>query len=342
MTGRLRVAIVGAGYFSQFHYEAWRRCPEVELVGLAERDPERGRAMAERFGVLAVCASIQALLEETRPDLVDIITPPETHEAMIAAAAAHGVPMVCQKPLAPSLAEARALVEMAEAAGVPLIVHENFRFQPWYRHAKALLEAGRLGTPHGIAFRLRPGDGQGPEAYLDRQPYFQKMARFLIHETGIHFIDTFRYLLGEVTAVTARLRRLNPAIAGEDAGQVVFEFEGGATGLFDGNRLNDHQAENCRLTMGEMHLEGSGGVLRLDGDGGLWLKPHGAPERAEPYDWENCGFAGDSVYLLTRHILDHLTEGAPLANSGRDYLRNIEIEDAIYRSSETGRRIEIA
>ena len=340
MTGRLRVAIVGAGYFSQFQYEAWQRCPEVEIVGLAERDPGRGEAMAERFGVPDVHASIQALLEETRPDLVDIITPPETHEAMIAAATARSVPMVCQKPLAPSLAEARAVVEMAEAAGVPLIVHENFRFQPWYRHAKALLEAGRLGSPHGISFRLRPGDGQGPEAYLDRQPYFQKMERFLIHETGIHFIDTFRYLLGEVTAVTARLRRLNPAIAGEDAGQVVFEFESGATGLFDGNRLNDHEAENCRLTMGEMHLEGSGGVLRLDGDGGLWLKPHGAPERPEPYDWEERGFAGDSVYLLIRHILGHLIDGAPLVNSGRDYLRNVEIEEAIYRSSETGQRIE--
>ncbi len=341
MTDRLRVAIVGAGYFSQFQYEAWRRCPEVELVGLAERDPGRGQAMAERFDVPAVCPSIEALLEETQPDLVDIVTPPETHEAMVAAAAARAVPMVCQKPLAPSLAEARALVEMAEAADVPLIVHENFRFQPWYRHAKAVLEAGRLGTPHGIAFRLRPGDGQGPEAYLNRQPYFQKMARFLIHETGIHFIDTFRYLLGEVTAVTARLRRLNPAIAGEDAGQVIFEFESGATGLFDGNRLNDHDAEDCRLTMGEMHLEGSSGVLRLDGEGRLWFKPHGGPERPEPYDWEKRGFAGDSVYLLTKHILSHLTEGTPLANSGRDYLRNVEIEEAIYRSSETGQRIEL-
>jgi predicted dehydrogenase len=220
-------------------------------------------------------------------------------------------------------------------------VHENFRFQPWYRHAKALLGAGRLGQPHAIAFRLRPGDGQGPAAYLDRQPYFQKMPRFLIHETGIHFIDVFRFLLGEVTAVTARLRRLNPAIAGEDAGHVIFEFESGASGIFDGNRLNDHAAENGRLTMGEMWLEGSEGVLRLDGDGGLWFKPQGQTERAEPYPWQNRGFAGDSVHALIRHVADHLRHDTPVENTGRDYLRNIEIEEAIYQSHETGRRIEV-
>ncbi|MEZ5906603.1 MAG: hypothetical protein R3C69_16410 [Geminicoccaceae bacterium] len=75
------------------------------------------------------------------------------------------------------------------------------------------------------SFRLRTGDGQGPRAYLDRQPYFQQMGRFLVHETAIHFIDVFRFLLGEPEAVLARLVRLNPAIAGEDAG-VIFEFAG--------------------------------------------------------------------------------------------------------------------
>jgi predicted dehydrogenase len=237
---------------------------------------------------------------------------------------------------------AEAIVALAERAGTPLVVHENFRFQPWYRHARGLIESGRLGALHGVRFRLRPGDGQGPDAYLDRQPYFQTMERFLIHETGIHFIDTFRYLLGEVTAVTAHLRRINPVIAGEDAGIVIFEFESGATGLFDGNRLNDHDAEDYRLTMGEMHLEGSAGVLRLDGAGRLWWKPHGGPETAEPYTWEKRGFAGDSVKALQDHVVGHLRRGTPLANSGRTYLTNLRIEEAIYESDRTGRRVDLA
>ncbi len=103
--------------------------------------------------------------------------------------------VVCQKALAPGEAQAREIVETAEAAGVPLVVHENFRFSPWYREARRLLEAGTLGVPHSVAFRLRPGDGQGPSAYLDRQPYFREMPRLLVYETAIHFVDTFRYLL---------------------------------------------------------------------------------------------------------------------------------------------------
>ena len=342
MADPLRVAVAGAGYFARYHYEAWGRIEEAKLVALAEPDGARAGEMARDFAVPRTFETLEALLAEVELDLLDIATPPQTHHELVALAAAHDLAVVCQKPLAPSLDEARDIVGLAEATGIPLIVHENFRFQPWYRHAKALLDAGRLGQPHGIAFRLRPGDGQGPRAYLDRQPYFQKMPRFLIHETGIHFVDVFRFLLGEVAAVTACLRRLNPAIAGEDAGYVVFEFESGAGGLFDGNRLNDHVAENCRLTMGEMWLEGSEGVLRLDGGGRLWLKPHGGAEHEEPYPWQDRGFAGDSVYNLIRHVADHLSRGTPVENIGRVYLRNIEIEDAIYRSQGTGRRVELA
>ena len=178
------------------------------------------------------------------PTLLDIITPPKTHRAFVAAAIERRIPVICQKPFGENYADALAIIELAERANVPLVIHENFRWAPWYREAKRLIEAGQLGTLHAVAFRLRPGDGQGPRAYLDRQPYFQGMPRFLVMETAIHWIDTFRFLMGEVVAVSARLRRINPVIAGEDAGSIVFEFEGGATGLFDGNRLNDHVAKN--------------------------------------------------------------------------------------------------
>lgn len=109
---------------------------------------------------------------------------------------AYGVPMVCQKPLAPDLATAQELVAHAESADVTLVVHENFRFQPWHQEAARLVRQGLLGDLRSISFRLRPGDGQGSSAYKNRQPYFQKMERFLVHETAIHFIDTFRFIMG--------------------------------------------------------------------------------------------------------------------------------------------------
>ena len=168
------------------------------------------------------------------------------------------------------------------------------------------------------------------------------MPRFLIHETAIHWIDTFRFLMGEVTGVFARLERLNPVIAGEDAGVVVFAFEDGGTGIFDGNRLNEHVSDNPRRTMGEMWLEGSAGVLRLDGAARLHWKPHGEAEVEHHYEWQDRGFAGDAVFATQAHIVSHLRDGTALENSGRAYLRNLEIEDAIYRSSEERRWINLA
>jgi predicted dehydrogenase len=235
------------------------------------------------------------------------------------------------------------MTELAERTGVPLIVHENFRWEPWYREAKRLIEAGQLGTLHSVAFRLRPGDGQGPRAYLDRQPYFQTMPRLLVVETAIHWIDTFRFLMGEVDAVYARLRKINPVIAGEDAGYIVFEFAGGATGLFDGNRLNDHVAANPRRTMGEMWLEGSRGVLRLDGEARLWWKPHQDDEIERRYDAGPLDtFGGGACEGLQRHVVRHFLEGAPLENTAREYLTNLRVQEAVYRSNAECQRIELA
>ena len=282
------------------------------------------------------------MIAAERPDLVDIATPPPTHKSLIERAAAAGANIICQKPFTTSLDEARAATEVAEAAGVSLFVHENFRFQPWYRKIKQLLDDGTTGPLYEACFRLRPGDGQGPDAYLDRQPYFQTMPRFLIHETGIHFIDVFRFLLGEVRWVWADLQRRNPAISGEDAGIVVFGFDEGLRALFDGNRLADHAAVNRRLTMGELTLEGETGCLMLDGDGKLHHRRQGDHSATPvPFDWQDRGFGGDCVMALQRHAVAHLLDNSAAENLARDYIRNLEIEEAIYRSAEEGRRLTL-
>jgi len=339
---RVVVAVVGAGYFSQFHLLGWRNIAEAECAALADRDPATAQAMAQRFGVPRHFDALEAMLDAVQPALLDIVTPPPTHRAFVAAALERGIPVICQKPFGADFADAEAMTAHAAHAGVPLIVHENVRWSPWYREAKRLIEAGRLGALHSVAFRLRPGDGQGPRAYLDRQPYFQAMPRFLVRETAIHWIDTFRFLMGEVRAVSAHLRRINPVIAGEDAAAIVFEFDGGATGLFDGNRLNDHVATNPRRTMGEAWLEGAAGVLRLDGEARLWWKPHQGAETEHRYDrGPEDSFAGGACEALQRHVVRHLVDGAPLENGAGDYLRNLTIQEAVYASSTEGRRVVI-
>jgi len=339
----LRVAIAGAGFFSRFQIEGWKAIAGVEMVGIANRHADKADAAAHRYGIARAFESVETMLDATAPDLLDIITPPPTHRAYVGLAVARGIPVICQKPFGTSYEDAEAMVELAARARVPLVVHENFRFEPWYREAHRLVASGRLGAPHAVGFRMRPGDGQGPRAYLDRQPYFQSMPRFLIVETAIHFIDTFRYLMGEVDAVTARLRRMNPAMAGEDAGYLLFEFAGGATGLLDANRSNDHVAANPWRTLGEMWLEGSGGVLRLDGDARLWWKPHHGPEVEHAYDpGPTDTFGGGACERLQRHVVDYLARGAPLENAASDYLANLRVQEAAYVSHREGRRVALS
>ena len=227
----LKGVCIGAGYFSRFHYEAWSRIPEVEITALCDLDAARAADVAGAFRIPAVYTDVRALLDSERPDFVDIITPPSTHEAICQEAGARGVSIICQKPFAPTIEEAERIVALAATDGVRLMVHENFRFQPWHREIKKLLEEGVIGEKlHTLTFTSRMGDGWGPEAYLGRQPYFRTMPRLLVYETGVHFIDTFRFLAGEVRQVYAVLRRLNPVIAGEDCGLLVFTFESGAVG----------------------------------------------------------------------------------------------------------------
>jgi predicted dehydrogenase len=337
----LKVAAVGAGYFAQYHYDAWRRIDNVDLVGICDQDIARANSTAEHFSIPLVFDEFEMMLRETKPDVVDIITPPTSHEELVDLAITSGAAIICQKPLAATLADAYRMVAAADAHNVFFAVHENFRFQPWYLEIKKLLDQQVLGNIFGVSFRMRPGDGQGSDAYLNRQPYFQKMERFLIHETGIHFIDTYRYLFGEVRRVYAELRQLNPAIAGEDAGTILFEFDNQMRGLLDANRLVDHVAQDTRLTMGEMLVEGSIGVLRLDGAGRLFVRHQGSVESEHCYSWNNTGFAGDSVFACQSHLIDCLREKKPTPISGQHYLRNLEIEEAIYESSRTGVQIEI-
>ncbi|WP_170607540.1 Gfo/Idh/MocA family protein [Ruegeria arenilitoris] len=334
----IRVACVGAGYFSRFHYESWVRMPGAIPVGSCNRDLEKARATG-----LPAYQDILQMLETEEPDLVDIILPPVAQAKAIRTALDFGIKwMICQKPFCLSLAEAKAVTSEAEAAGATIIVHENFRFQPWYRAIKKAMDKGLIGRPLQATFRLRPGDGQGPKAYLDRQPYFQEMPRFLVHETAVHWIDTFRFLFGMPSAVYGDLRRVNPVIAGEDAGYILFDHPNGLKALFDGNRCLDHQAENLRQTMGEALIEGTEGSLVLCGDGSVELRGFGKQERQQILPPSNHdGFGGDCVHVLQSHVISGLLRGTPFENTARDYLDVIRIEEAIYRAAAEERKINL-
>ena len=333
--GIARVACVGAGYFAAYHYDAWRRIEGVELVGAVDPD----RAAAVRTGCRPF-ESLEALLTAESPDLLDIATPPDTHLALLREAVSAGVRwIICQKPFCGSLDGAREAVELARASGATIVVHDNFRFQPWYRRIRALLDAGVIGELLQISFRLRPGDGQGADAYLARQPYFRTMPQLLVHETAVHWIDTFRFLMGDPDWVFADLQTLNPVIRGEDAGLILFGYDDGRRALFDGNRLLDHAADDHRLTLGDCLVEGTGGSLALSGDGALRFRPFRDPAwQCVLPAWQGGGFGGDCVLALQSHVVHAWQHGAVPENTAAEYLPVREIEAAVYRSAQHGRR----
>ena len=336
-----RVIVVGAGYFAASHMEGWRDCG-AEVVAVCDLDAPRAAALGKRFGVARSGVDAAQLMDDLRPTLVDVVLPPAAQAPVLAQTLQRRIPTICQKPFGLGWAQARALAQQAQAQGTPLVVHENFRFTPWFRECRRLIDAGHFGRLHGISFRLRPGDGQGASAYLDRQPYFQTMPQLLVRETAVHFIDSFRYLMGEVRAVSARLRRLNPVIAGEDAGLITFEFDDERMGVFDGNRLNGHPADDLRRTLGEMWLEGEAGVLRLDGQARLWWMPHGGSEAEHVYERGGATAFGGACTALQAHVLAHLERGSPLENAAHDYLANLDVQAAIYHSHAHGRRVVMA
>ncbi|MFK7752428.1 MAG: Gfo/Idh/MocA family protein [Sedimentitalea sp.] len=337
----IRVACVGAGYFSQFHLDGWARLPGATLVGICDRDPQA----ATKTG-LAVFTDLEQMLNDTRPEILDLIIPPAGHADAIRTALDTSDTLraiICQKPFCTSLEEARDITALAEAADIPLIVHENFRFQPWYRVIRDQIAAGAIGTPLQATFRLRPGDGQGADAYQARQPYFQQMERFLIHETGVHWIDTFRFLFGDPLSVYADLRRVNPVIAGEDAGFVLFDHPNGVRVLLDGNRSLDHDAQNTRCTMGEGLFEGPAGTLTLSGDGAVHLRAFASQTQTCVLGPDTSQtFGGDCTHHLQAHVIAALENGTALENPARDYLTVVRIENAIYHSAQSQRKIQLS
>jgi len=336
----LKLCTLGAGYFSQFHYRAWQRIGDVHLAGICDHDGRATDYVAAKFPAARRYSNLEAMLDNERPDVLDIIVPPSAHLDAIRAATARGINVICQKPFCGTLSDAQQAVELAERTGTTVIVHENFRFQPWYIKLRELLGHDSMGEVYSATFRLRPGDGQGADAYLGRQPYFRDMPRFMVHETGVHYVDVFRFFFGEVQAVTARLRRINPHIAGEDAGIVVLEMDRGITATLDANRLSDHPASNRRRTLGEMLVETEAGAISINGDGEITLREYGENAgRAIEYAWQDVDFGGDCVYRTQVAAVAALLGKATAVNTASQYLVNLRIEEAIYESHEQGRRV---
>jgi UDP-N-acetylglucosamine 3-dehydrogenase len=200
----VRVALVGAGTMGTVHAEAWRRLPGVELVAILARDPS---PLPGRLGVAAV-SSWEELLAHG-PELVDVCVPTDLHPAFVLRAAAAGLHVVVEKPLALRLEDGRAMIAACAAAGVRLFVAHVVRFFPEYARARELVRAGAVGRV-GVVRTFRGG---GPPRGVD--DWFADPARSggPVLDLLIHDFDWLRWTLGEVRRVFCRVADGRHAIA---------------------------------------------------------------------------------------------------------------------------------
>ena len=336
---KLQGVMIGAGFFAGLQAEAWRRISGAEIVAVADPLAERAQAFAAQWNIPRVYADTEAMLAAERPDFVDIVTRPDARLSLVRLAAARGIHVICQKPMASTWEECLAMVETCRAAGVHLLMHENWRWQPWYREIKKLLDAGVVGAVFHAGFQMRTGDGRGEEPYAV-QPYFRQMERLLIYETAVHFLDTFRFLLGEITSVFCQTGRINSAIAGEDYAVVQLSFAGGARGLLDCNRIAGPLP--APVAFGALTLEGERGAIRMTPDGALWLAEYDKLEVRHEYSIPAEGYKGDAIKATQEHLLDCLLTGKHCESEGEDYLKTVAAVFACYESAESGRSVALA
>ncbi|WP_064710190.1 Gfo/Idh/MocA family protein [Rhizobium bangladeshense] len=327
---RRRVGIIGAGWVSEYHLPAWaKQSARAEIVAVADPSAEAREAKSQQFGIPRAYASAETMLANEALDAVDICAPREVHVALVRLAAARGLDIICQKPLAPDYDQAAALV-----AGLPpsirLMVHENWRFRAYYRRLKAWLEEGIAGAVRQVQFEfLSSGmiaDGEGRRPALVRQPFFRRQERLLVMEVMIHHLDTLRYLFGEMEVVAARLERSNDDIVAEDLASVVLRR------LDDGVivTVNANLAVYGAPPAPRDHLRifGTQATLELDG---IFLSAKGQTQRLEEFD-------ADAVYQgaydeTISHFLDGLEGHAAMETVPDDNMKTLALVEDIYRLS---------
>ena len=214
------------------------------------------------------------------------------------------------------------------------MINENWRWQAWYRKIAELISAGDIGSPFRYRMDLRQRDGLGDKPYPN-QPYFAEMPRFLVFETLVHHLDTARFLFGDIEELYCRTAKLNPRIAGEDAAFITVQHGGGVSGVIDGSRAAE--PEEPGEVMGRTRIEGSEGVLRLKGNGDVFLD-------SEQVFWGEGlgGYKGDSCRAAQQHFVDCLQTGAEFETEASDYVqKTFAAVEACYRSAADNRPVTL-
>jgi len=337
----LRGALIGCGFVSRFHLEAWALVAQARIVALCDPNQQRLDEAAARVSAARIYTAAADLFATEDLDFVEICTLPESHHELVELAARRGIDILCQKPAAVSRVDFLRLIDTCETAGVRLMIHENWRFRPWYRAMRVLIESGAAGQPlrlriaHRDTRALRPGG-------FGEQPYLAAMPRLILMDMGCHLVDTARYLIGEIEAVSATIGRFGQVNIGEDVATLAVQFAGGALGCLDLSWCAAPDRARPEWALNETVVEGSEATVRLMTDGSLELvTPDGRCERRPvPLPPDDQVYI-DGYSVTQRHFIHGLLTGEPHETSALDNLKTMEVVWAAYLSADERRVVSL-
>lgn len=336
----LRFAAIGAGFWSAFQIAGWHELERVRCVAVYNRTRQKAESLAARFNIPAVYSDVAEMLDREDLDFVDVITDVDTHSRFVHLAAVRRLPVVCQKPLAGTLAEARSMRDTCRDAGVPLLVNENFRWQTPLRALQSVLRSGVLG-------RVFRGRIQYANSFpvFDNQPFLKELEKFILTDMGTHMLDVARFLFGEPESLYCRVCRVNPAIRGEDVATVVLGLPDQATVSCELSYATRMEHERFPQTF--VFVEGEHGSAELGVD--YWVRVTTAEgtiaRRHVPphYSWADPAYdiVHASIVDCQRNLLQALRGAVPAETTAGDNLHTLRLVHAAYQSAAENRVIDL-
>ncbi|MGC3943732.1 MAG: Gfo/Idh/MocA family oxidoreductase [Chryseolinea sp.] len=338
---KLRFAVFGTGFWANYQIAAWNEVGGVELVAVYNRTKSKATAMAEKFNVAAVYDDYELLLEREKLDFADIITDVDSHAAITEAIAKRGIPVICQKPMAPKLPSAQRMVDVCRQQKVPFFVHENWRWQAPMRKLKSLLNVQRIGK----VFKSRVTFCSAFPVF-DNQPFLAELDEFILTDIGSHILDACRFLFGEAESLYCNVATVNPKIKGEDVANVMMKMADGSTCYAEMSYASILEQESFPQTY--VLIEGSNGSIRLQHDYVIKVTTREGTEtiNAQPpqYAWADPKYAlvHASIVACNRDILQNLQGQHNAETTGIDNLETVRLVHAAYASARSNSLIRLS
>lgn len=279
------IGIIGTGFARTTQIPGFRDCMGAKVVAIASRNREHAEAVAREFGIEHVTDDWQELIAHNDVDLVSVVTPPSTHMEITLAALAQRKAVLCEKPMALNAAEAKQMVEKANAAGVLALIDHELRFLNSRRVMRGMLQNGTIGLVRHCSYLFR-SDYRGISRAWDWWSD-EEMGGGALGAIGSHVVDSFRWVLS--TEVTKALGMLSThvkeradknsggmrPVTTDDEAKLLFRFADGphtegATGAASISVVESGKYEN------RLEVYGTKGALMVEETGELWLSPTGS------------------------------------------------------------------